>query len=71
MTDPTKSEVDRVLDSIERTKIDLAEHQPDCRRLPPLQSMEFTRQEKQRLRTYCAQMTRYRILCWWKRWLGR
>ena len=63
MTKPSKSEVDAVLSRMEK--------QPDCRRLPPLASMEFTDNEKQRLRTYCAQMTRYRLRRWWRRLLAK
>lgn len=63
MTEPTKADVDAVLERMEK--------QPDCRRLPPLQSMTFTPDEKQRLRTYCAQMTRYRLRKWWRQWLHR
>lgn len=61
MTEPTKADVDRVLRQMER--------EPDVRRLPPLESMEFSAEEKARLRVYCAQMTRYRLRRWWRRWL--
>ena len=63
MTQPSKSEVDAVLERMEK--------QPRTRRLPPLQSMTWSEDEKSRLRTYCAQMTRYRLQRWWRRLLAR
>lgn len=62
MSEPSKSEVDAVLARMEA--------KPDCRRLPPLQSMTFTSDEKARLRTYSAQMTRYHVRSWWRRLLA-
>ena len=53
MDDPTKQEVDAVLDQI-------AQKRPVTRVLPPLASMTWTKEEKQRLRTYSAQMVRFR-----------
>ena len=78
MKQPTKTEVDQLLESLEATPPSPAWSQPtlmtlvdyDVRRLPPLTSMEFTDDEKSRLRAYMHQATRFRRSSWWRRWVG-
>ena len=65
MSEPSNAEVDAVLKRMEK--------QPEARtqRLPPLQSMSWSEDEKRRLRCYSTQMTRYRLRRWWRRLLFR
>ena len=63
---PSQSEVDAVLSKMEQAK-----PVASIRRLPPLQSMSWSEDEKRRLRTYSTQMTRYRLRRWWRRLLFR
>jgi len=78
MRPPTKLEVDEVLSRLEPPPPSPAWSKPtlmtlvdyDVRRLPRLASMEFTAAEKERLKAYMHQATRYRRSSWWRRWVG-
>lgn len=68
MEDPTKAQVDAVLDSFKKVFGDsdaIAQNRPRTSVLPPLASMTWTDEEKQRLRTYGAQMVRFRVRRGW------